>query len=234
MTGNHLVDLLSSDDQDALVGRAHRVQLRQGAVLEEPGQGVRAVYFPVSGLLSIIADLPRGRDIEIGVIGYEGMTGSGLALGDDQAPFATIVQSPGDALVIERAEYLAVAEQRPRVANLARLFARAFSIQIASTALANGRAKLEDRLARWLLMAQDRLDSDRVRMTHEFFAVMLGVRRAGVTEALHLLEGKHLIYSRRGEVIIRDREGLIDLADGSYGFPEQEYQRLLGAPDRGR
>jgi hypothetical protein len=106
---------------------------------------------------------------------------------------------------------------------------RAFAIQVAFTALANGRAKLEERLARWLLMVHDRVVGDRIVLTHEYMAVMLGVRRPGVTVALHILEGKGAIRSHRGEVVIKDREGLAAEAGGGYGQPETEYARLLGS-----
>jgi CRP-like cAMP-binding protein len=101
-------------------------------------------------------------------------------------------------------------------------------IQVVQTALANGRAKIEERLARWLLMAQDRLDDGNLQLTHEFIALMLGVRRPGVTDAINDLEGKGLIRSARGRVRIVDRKGLEAAAGGIYGVPEAEYRRLIG------
>jgi CRP-like cAMP-binding protein len=103
-----------------------------------------------------------------------------------------------------------------------------FSVQVAHTALANGRAKIEERLARWLLMVHDRIDGDEVNLTHDFIALMLGVRRPGVTDALHALEGKGLIRSTRGVLRIVDREGLEVIANAIYGVPEAEYRRLIG------
>jgi CRP-like cAMP-binding protein len=117
--------------------------------------------------------------------------------------------------------------KRPGMHRLLQLYARAFSIQVAATALANGRSNIEERLARWLLMLHDRMDGNRINLTHEFLSVMLGVRRPGVTVALHVLEGKGLIKSNRAELIILDREGLIGFAEGAYGVPEREYQRLM-------
>jgi CRP-like cAMP-binding protein len=107
-------------------------------------------------------------------------------------------------------------------------FVQTFMTQVSSTALANGRTKLEPRLARWLLMIHDRSDGPKLRLTHEFLAVMLGVRRPGVTVAMQILEGKGLLRATRGLVHILDRPRLIELAGGSYGVPEAEYLRLTG------
>jgi CRP-like cAMP-binding protein len=109
-------------------------------------------------------------------------------------------------------------------------YVQAFMSQTAQTALTNGRAKLEERLARWILMAHDRTDGDTLDLTHEFLALMLGVRRPGVTIAMHFLEGAGLIRSTRRAILIVDRDGLEQHADGSYGVPEAEYERLLGVP----
>jgi CRP-like cAMP-binding protein len=106
-------------------------------------------------------------------------------------------------------------------------YVQAFMIQTAHTAASNGSAKLEERLARWLLMAHDRTDGDELSLVHEFLAVMLGVRRPGVTVALHTLEEQGLIRARRGSILIIDRAGLEELANSSYGVPEAEYDRLM-------
>jgi CRP-like cAMP-binding protein len=100
-------------------------------------------------------------------------------------------------------------------------------VQTTQTALANARGNVEGRLARWLLMAHDRLDGDEVALTHEFLALMLGVRRAGVTTTLQKLESDGLVAAKRGLIVIEDRAGLIRLADRLYGVPEAEYRRLI-------
>ena len=106
-------------------------------------------------------------------------------------------------------------------------YAHVFAIQTAHTAISNARARLGERLARWLLMAHDRVKSDLLPLTHEFLALMLGVRRAGVTEALHLLEGKALIRPARGAITVLDRKGLERTAGTFYGVPETEFRRLV-------
>jgi CRP-like cAMP-binding protein len=107
-------------------------------------------------------------------------------------------------------------------------FVQVFMIQLTQTAVANGRSKIEERLARWLLMADDRLDTADMPLTHEFMSMMLGVRRAGVTDAVHALAGHGLIRADRGNIQIIDREGLSESANGCYGQPEREYKRLIG------
>lgn len=112
--------------------------------------------------------------------------------------------------------------------QIAQRFVQVFMTQVGQTALANGRAKIDERLARWLLMAQDRLDDAGLQLTHEFIALMLGVRRPGVTEAINELEGRGLIRSTRGDLRVIDRKGLEAVAGGIYGVPESEYVRLIG------
>ncbi|MEO5807128.1 Crp/Fnr family transcriptional regulator, partial [Devosia sp.] len=167
---------------------------------------------------------------EVGIVGRDGMSGSGVVQFDEHATFQTFVQIKGQGLSLDIKTLRTALSQSISMNILFNRYTRAFSIQIAATALANGRSKLEERLARWLVMCQDRIDSDRIDLTHEFLSAMLGVRRSGVTDALHMLEGKGLVRSNRGEIIIRDREGLIVLGDGAYGMAENEYQRIMGMP----
>jgi CRP-like cAMP-binding protein len=107
-------------------------------------------------------------------------------------------------------------------------FVHVFMVQTAHTAIANARAKLDERLARWILMAHDRLDDKSLPLTHEFLSLMLGVRRAGVTEALHELTAQKLIQSARGSVVVLNRKGIERMAGAAYGTPEAEYRRLIG------
>jgi CRP-like cAMP-binding protein len=224
---NQLLSALGTDDLALLTPMAELITLDARDTLEAPDKPIEHVYFIESGIASIVAKMSRQRDIEVGVIGREGMTGTSLIQGDDRGPNHTFVQVAGAATRIAVDDFTSAFRQSPSMRALLNLYTRAFAIQVSATALANGRSKLEERLARWLLMVRDRMDSDRFGLTHEFLATMLGVRRPGVTVALHILEGKGLIRSNRGEVIILDRDGLMELADGSYGVPEREYERLF-------
>jgi CRP-like cAMP-binding protein len=226
---NEILALLSAEDLALVEPHFERVLLKARDTLEAPDSPIEHVYFIESGVASIVAKMVRGRDIEVGVIGREGVTGSAIVQGDDQSPHHTFVQLEGVAVRLGADQFRTALVRSGTLPAVLNLYARALGIQVSATALANGRSKLEERLARWLLMVHDRMDGDRFSLTHEFLAVMLGVRRPGVTVALHILEGRGLIRSNRAEIIIVDREGLIVLADGAYGIPEREYDRLLGA-----
>jgi CRP-like cAMP-binding protein len=186
------------------------------------------IYFVESGLISLLSEYEAGRMIEVGMIGPEGVHDSGFVLGDEEAAFQSIIQGEGYAYRMPRTLFRDVMNANPTFSFVMHRFARAFELQVASTASANGRALLEQRLSRWLLMVQDRLQTSIFQITHEFLSQMLCTRRPGVTIALHLLEGKGYILSTRGQVEIRDRDGVIEEASGSYGKAEAHYARLLG------
>ena len=152
-------------------------------VLETPNTPITRVFFPLSCVGSIIAGAGNHR-IEVGMIGRDGMTGVSVVLGVDQSPHECFVQIPGDALVLGVSELRRAMEADPSIRKQVLEYARSFMLQTAQTALANGRCNIEERLARWLLMSQDRLDGDDVPLTHEFLSLMLGVTRPGVTIAL--------------------------------------------------
>lgn len=227
-TRNRLLAALSKDDRDRLQPHLEPIDLELRKPLEQPNKRIDNVYFLDVGIASVVAVQARETNVEIGLIGREGMTGLAIVLGNHRSPHATYIQAAG------KGQRIAAAELRKALAASATLqillmkFVQAFMVQTAHTAIANARAKLDQRLARWLLMAHDRLDGNALPLTHEFLALMLGVRRAGVTEALNALEGRRLIEAARGRIVVRDRKGIERSAGGSYGVPEAEYRRLLG------
>jgi CRP-like cAMP-binding protein len=148
-------------------------------------------------------------------------------MGNHRSPHEAFVQLDGSARRIESNRLRQAMRESTALSTLLLHFVHVFTIQVSHTALANGRAKIEERLARWLLMMHDRIDGDEAPLTHDFIALMLGVRRPGVTDALHALEGKGLVRSTRGVIRIVDREGLEALATGIYGAPEAAYERLI-------
>lgn len=231
---NLLLNSLDPADLALIEGALEAVPLEARAVLERPGETIDFVYFPHDGLLSVVSRFETSRDVEVGVIGHEGMSGLTLLLNDDRSTYATNVQVAGHAHRLPAAVLNQALLASRSLHNALLRFVRAAEIQTASTASANGRAKLEERLARWLLMTHDRITGDRLDVTHELLATMLACRRPGVTVTLHLLEGKGLIRSNRGHVIIVDRVGLEQAANGSYGLAEREYIRLLGQDFRWR
>lgn len=224
---NRLLAALTADDLDLLDPHLESIALDIRRVLEAPNRPVRHVYFIQRGIASVVAGSGDDKQLEVGLVGCEGMTGLTVVLGDDRSPHATYVQVAGHGRRIAAGKLRQALAKSPSLRQLLLKFAHAFMIQTAHTAIANGRASLEERLARWILMAHDRVPSDTLPLTHEFLSIMLGVRRAGVTVALHGLEGRGLIKSRRGLIRLIDRDGLRAIAGSFYGTPEAELKRLM-------
>ena len=230
---NQLLRQLSVEDAGLLRPALEPVQLDVGGVLHAPGQPVRHAYFIESGLISIVGANKNRRRMEVGMVGFEGMTSLETVLGGSVAVHEALVQSAGTAFRLSSANLLsAIAHSRSLHGILLR-FAHAFMVQGNHAAIAAGRARIDERLSRGLLMWHDRIREDELFVTHEFLALLMGVRRQGVTVALHELEGKGLIRSVRNRVRIIDRAGLERTANGFYGVPEEEYRRLFGG-DRQR
>jgi CRP-like cAMP-binding protein len=225
---NHLLASLAPADLASLESHLEALELPVRHVVEIANKPIQHVYFPTSGIISVVATGPKDRKIEVGIIGTEGMSGISIVLGDDRSPHETFVQVAGSGIRVPAKIVRDAMEDSPSMRLRFSQYAQAFMVQTAHTALANGRAKVEERLARWLLMAHDRLDGDELPLTHEFLALMLGVRRAGVTTTLHFLESKKLISLDRRRIAMRNRAGVETLANGLYGVPEAEYRRLTG------
>jgi len=229
---NRLLAVLPAVDLDLLQPSLELVDLEARQILEMPGTAITHVHFVESGLVSVVGTSEPDHRIEVGMVGHEGMTGLGAILGDDRSMNEALVQSTGSAWRLATpALHKAMGESATLTATLLR-YVHVFFAQASQTALANGRGKLDERLARWLLMWHDRLRDDNLVITHEFLALLLGVRRQGVTVALHDLEGRGLIRSTRSLVRILDRRGLQQAANGFYGAPEAEYARAIGLGSR--
>ncbi|HWC62203.1 MAG TPA: Crp/Fnr family transcriptional regulator [Rhizomicrobium sp.] len=224
---NRLIARMRAEDWALLAPNLEPVALKERQIVEVPGKPITHVHFLEVGVVSVVAVNQEDHRIEVGVIGYEGMTGVPLVMGDTRAQHSAYMQIPGSGHRISAAAFVEALKRSPSLAQLMLKSAQAFMIQTAHTALANGRAKLEQRLARWLLMAHDRLDTDAVPLTHEFLAVMLGVRRAGVTVALHSFEQRGFISMRRGQLTLINRAGIEQVAGSFYGMPEAELKRLM-------
>ncbi len=210
-----------------LAAELEPVELPVRVVLERPGEPIEHVHFLSSGVASLVAIGPDGQRIEAGLFGREGMSGLALVLGDDRSPHETMMQVEGTGHRIDADSLREAMAAEPAIRERFLRYSQAFAIQVAHTTLANGRHPLQPRLARWLLMCHDRVDGHQVDLTHDFLALMLGVRRAGVTVAVHEMEGRGFIKATRGRIRVLDRDGLATLAQGIYGVPEAEYTRLL-------
>jgi CRP-like cAMP-binding protein len=217
---NDILAALTKKDLALLQPSLEHVDLPVRHVLEEPNKPIKQVYFLQNGLASVVAN-NKNRRLEVGLVGRDGVTGVAVILGNGRSPNETFIQVEGDGMTIS-AEALRNAMQESRSLERALLgYAYSFLNQTSGTALSNGTATVEERLARWLLMASDRLGGENVPLTHEFLSLMLGVRRAGVTVALHFLEQRGIITLSRKQIVILDREGLKKGANGTYHEPEQ-------------
>ena len=229
---NELLKSLDTSDLTLLAPHLEFVTLDIPYQIEKAHAPVDYVVFLESGLASIVARLPGGRDIDVGIAGREGMTGAAIVLGGEQSPNTTFMQVSGTGYRIATTKLQQVIDTSATLRGKLLAYIQAFLAQMSSTVLANAHAKLEERLARWLLMVHDRMDGNAISLTHEFLAIMLGVRRPGVTVAVHILEGKGFIRANRGKIIVVNRLGLMDEAKGSYGAAEDEYHRLMGVKIR--
>jgi CRP-like cAMP-binding protein len=226
---NRLLKYLSAADFALLMPHLRADKLDRGFDVVMPDRKITAVWFIESGMVSVVAEKRDGRSIEVGVYGREGMSGSSLLLGSDRTPHHHFMQIEGSGYHMEPGDLLRVTEGSPLLRKLLLRFVHVFMTQTAQSALVNGSSVVEERLARWLLMCHDRIDGDDFAITHDFLSMMLGVRRSSVTDAIHLLEGTQLIKANRGRVKILNRSNLEYLAGASYGLPEAEYRRLIGA-----
>jgi CRP-like cAMP-binding protein len=224
---NRLLLALSPKMFDAFCEVLEPVDLPLRFSLVEANEPTKQVCFVQSGLASMVAESPDEESIEIGHIGFEGMSAAHLVLATDQTPSKTFMQVAGSGLMMPADVFLRLLDSDVETQNLFLRYNHTCQIQLATSALANARYSIHERLARWLLMCHDRLVGDDMPLTHEFLALMPGVRRSGVTNELHILEGVHAIRATRGNVRILDREKLLDVAGGSYGQAEREYRVLI-------
>jgi CRP-like cAMP-binding protein len=225
---NRLLAGLTEAQLGRLAPDLEPVELTLRMELETPSEPIEHVYFPGSGVGSVIAIGPDGQRVEAGLFGREGMSGLAVVLGADRSPNETRYQLPGTGHRIEVGVLREAMGAEPAIRERFLLYSQAFAVQVAHTTLANGRSTIAVRLARWLLMCHDRVSGDVLELTHEFLSIMLGVRRSGVTVATHELEGRGLITATRGRIRVLDRGGLLAEAHGIYGVPEAEYARLMG------
>lgn len=225
---NHLLLALPHDDYEQLLTCCEETELKSGEVLYRAGELFSHVYFPTTSSVSLVASIDSDRNLEVGLIGNEGMLGSPLILSVDVAPFNALVQRAGQALRLSKSVFL---HEFGKSVALRRELRRYFYVvmsQIAQTAGCNRFHVVEARLARWLLMAHDRAQSNQFHVTHVYLAYMLGVRRVGITKAANSLQKKALISYKRGAITILDRMGLEAASCGCYRAEKEIYERILG------
>ncbi|MDY8107985.1 Crp/Fnr family transcriptional regulator [Fulvimarina sp. 2208YS6-2-32] len=205
-----------------------RIDRARGDTVISASTHIEHVWFPESGICSLVLTSNDGRSAEIGIVGREGVVGGAAAFGVDTLPHSSLMQVPGTCLTISAEILRDICDRRPEVNRLISRFQHVLATQAIQTALANANYTVEERLARWLLMCHDRIDGNEIELTHDFLGTMLSVRRSTVTLATHHLEGAGLIRAQRGRITIVQREKLQRLTGGAYGMPEVEYERIIG------
>ncbi len=224
---NRLLQALSKPDRALLTPHLEPIELELRQSIEDANTPIKHVYFPETGIISVVVKTGKTQ-IEAGLVGREGMSGSAIVLGDQRSPHDAYVQLAGAGHRMGVKQLRAALSASASLKDSLLRYAHLFMVQVSHTASANAAATIEQRLARWLLMAHDRQDDTHLQLTHEFISVMLGVRRAGVTDALHGLESKGVIKAYRGTIRIMNRKGLMAIAGNFYGVPEAEYKRVFG------
>ncbi len=225
---NRLLQALPDADRIQLAPLLTRVDLKMRKRLQTARRPIEYVYFPDSGIASVIAVGGAERSqAEVGLIGREGLSGFAAALGAMSCPYEVMVQLDGTAHAMAVDDFRKAMKEIPAFRDVCLRYVHAFTVQAAHTALANAHGRIDERLSRWLLMVQDRTESSEIVITHEFLSLMLGVRRASVTVTLQQLEDAALVETARGRVTILEREKLKERAKGLYGTPEIEYERLF-------
>ena len=224
---NRILASLPAEEYERLLPHLEEIPLKLGEVISHPDQKIEHVYFPKRGTISVCAVMADGTQVEVGVIGNEGMFGLPVFFKTNTAPLQAMVQLPDGAVRMQAEAFSREVEQCEHLRNLLLHYAQAFFIQAAQTAACNRLHRMDGRLARWLLMCQDRKRSELLQLTHEFIAIMLGVRRAGVTEAANKLKNDGLIDYQRGFVRVIDRKGLEAASCECYAVVRREFDRLL-------
>jgi len=225
---NHLLKLLPRNDRKRLLASCEPVQLSLSEVLGEPGIPTRYVYFPSDGFVSLVTLVDGSPGVEVGMVGREGMVGVQLLVGVLEAPWRALVQGQGTAWRLSATGFKRELALSQSLQCSLKHYLYVLMAQQAASAGCLRFHMIGQRLARWLLMSQDRAHSDSFHVTHEFLAYMLGMRRVGVTAAASTMQKNGLIQYHRGELKVLDRAGLEAAACGCYAADLHTYARLLG------
>ena len=224
---NHLLAALPEDIQSRLFPSLEPVTLPLGKVLYESGDTLRHVYFPTDSIVSLLYVMESGASAEISVVGNEGLVGISLFMGGESTPSRAIVQSAGSAYRLPGQQLKDEFNRHGEFQNLLLRYTQALITQMSQTAVCNRHHTIDQQLCRWLLLSLDRLPDNRLTMTQELIANMLGVRREGVTEAAGKLQRAGVIHYSRGQITVLDRPKLEQLSCECYAVVKRETDRLL-------
>jgi CRP-like cAMP-binding protein len=224
---NHLLASLPEADFKSLQPHLQLVKLELGQSLYESGDSLAHVYFPTSGIISLLYVTEKGDSAELAVVGCEGMIGVSLFMGGETTPNRAVVQAACEAYKLPSRELKAKFAEGGAFQLLMLKFTQALITQVSQTAVCNLHHTIEEQLCRWLLLSLDRLPGNELLMTQELIANMLGVRRQGVTEAAKKLEKRGIITYARGLITVKDRRALEAAACECYDVVKRETDRLL-------
>jgi CRP-like cAMP-binding protein len=232
--GNVLLRALSAEDMEAIRPVLEKVALTKDHPVFLPGEPAPHVWFPNSGMISIVALDDRGSAIEVATVGHEGMTGLAIVLGSETMIYSSMVQVPGEGWRIETSAFRRLLERRPGIRSLMLRYVLATMTQMGQNAACAQLHNIEARCARWLLLAHDDVQGDVFPLTQDYLAMMLGVTRPSVSEAASSLQRAGLVRYVRGQMEIVDRAGLEGASCECYGIVRREFKRLLDVELRDR
>ena len=230
---NRILAALPAADYERMLPDLEYIPLPLGLTMSESGDHVNYLHFPITGIVSLIYDLEDGSSSEIALVGNEGMIGISIFMGGESMPSSTVVQSVGDAFRLSRKIMKREFALGGELQHLALLYTQALIAQTSQTAVCNQHHSLDQQLCRWLLMSADRLHENKLVITQELIAHLLGVRRESVSAAAGLLQKDGVITYARGLIEITDRPKLEKRVCECYMTVRHEYERLLPHPHQG-
>lgn len=224
---NRLLTNLPRRARQQVLADCDRVDLKASVILAEPGEPIRHVYFPLQSSISMLASVNGDATLEVRLVGDEGMIGTPLVLGVAVSSLRAVVRAEGSALRISAVRFRRKMKENAALGQELNRYLYVVMRQFAQAVTCSRFHLLESRLARWLLMIQDRVHSDRFHVTHESLSLILGVRRVGVTKAATALQSRHLISYSRGDITVTDRNGLEQAACECYAFDITAYEQTM-------
>lgn len=225
---NRLLASLPRKDRQQFLAGCEPVELVFEEILADPGEQIRHVLFPTVGFISLTTTVDEHATLEVGLVGDEGMLGIPLILGVAVWPLHALVQGAGSALRMDAAQFRRELDRSVALQRSLKRYLYVLMSQLCQTAACTRFHVVEARLARWLLMTQDRAHSNRFHVTHEFLAYMLGVRRVGITKAATSLQKDGLITYTRGDITVLDHDGLVAAACNCYHADKATYDSIMG------
>ena len=222
-SANRLLAALPAKEYQHLRGKLRETDLTFGSALYEPDAVIRHVYFPTSGIVSLLVTAGRGANLEVGLVGREGMVGLPVFLGVNTSRNRAVVQGTGSVLRMKATDFRKALNNGSLLPQLLQRYTHALLTQVSQSAVCNRFHPINARLARWLLMTRDRMEADQFPLTQEFLSNMLGVRREGVSKAAGLLQTRRLIEYNRGILTILNPSKLEAVACQCYSITKREY-----------